>query len=107
MSKYIRDLIFLHKNTCFKPIKGRYEIWLLDTLKCSVPWMATAPLGVCLVAQLRCVDSYRLAPKLFDWSWMVNYCCKTEFKIWAGFGSAWQFWVNEFSEFFIAILSKI
>ena len=36
MSKCIKDLIFLHKNTCFKPIKGRYEIWLLDTLKCSV-----------------------------------------------------------------------
>ena len=38
MSKYIKDLIFLHKNTCFKPIKWKYEIWLLDTLKCSVQW---------------------------------------------------------------------
>ena len=38
MSKYIKDLIFLHKNTCFKLIKWKYEIWLLDTLKCSVHW---------------------------------------------------------------------
>ena len=68
--------------------------------------MATAH-GVCLVAQLRCLDCNRLAPKSFHRSGSVSYCYETELEIWAGFGSAWQFRVNEFSEFFITILSII
>ena len=37
----------------------------------------------------------------------MSYCYETGLEIWAGFGSAWQFRVNEFSEFFITILSII
>ena len=57
------------------------------------PWMATAH-GVCLVAQLRCLDCNRLVPNSCHRSCMVSYCYETELEIWAGFGSAWQFRVN-------------
>ena len=58
MSKYIKDLFFLHKNTYFKPIKWKYEILLLDTLKCSVDCM------------LVCLDEpVKGAGETFEWNW--------------------------------------